>query len=439
VWLVATALVGVTGTQLALSGAASAAPVVQSCAASFIGVPGSGQSSTSSTEMSEVAAFAGSSAAHAGQMLRNSTILSYPAVPFYHYQSPAFSVNLTGLDTSETTGEASLVTLIKNYRAEAASAGCTNAPILLAGYSQGAEVVIRSVDALPASIRATITVAMLGDPSFAPGVQGDLNFNGTQYRGIRPSFSNGNRWVLTSDVLPRTLDVCAASDPICAYHLSEVPGLANGSSAHFHYTSLSYQGLTFTAYVGDYLWAHRVPAAPNGQGPIVGSGRILISPCLNLRAGPGGSTNLIGCIPVNTTIGIDCTAIGNNVTGPYGTENIWDHTTYKGTSGYVADAWVYTGKNAPVAPACNGAKPTGTILISPCLNFRAGPGGSTSLIGCIPQHTTIVIQCTAQGNAVTGPYGTETVWDRTSYDGLEGFVSDAWVFTGSNSAVAPAC
>jgi hypothetical protein len=105
----------------------------------------------------------------------------------------------------------------------------------------------------------------------------------------------------------------------------------------------------------------------------------------------------------------------------------------------VADAWVYTGTNRTIAPGCGGAQPTGRILISPCLNLRAGPNGNTTLVGCVPQNTTINIQCTAQGNAVTGPYGTETIWDRTTYNGTPGFVADAWVYTGTNNAAAPAC
>ena len=82
---------------------------------------------------------------------------------------------------------------------------------------------------------------------------------------------------------------------------------------------------------------------------------------------------------------------------------------------------------------------TARNLARESLNLRAGPNGSTALIGCIPQNTTIDIQCTAQGNAVTGPYGTETIWDRTTYNGVAGYVADAWVYTGTNSAVAPAC
>jgi hypothetical protein len=61
------------------------------------------------------------------------------------------------------------------------------------------------------------------------------------------------------------------------------------------------------------------------------------------------------------------------------------------------------------------------------------------VIGCIPYKTVIPINCTAQANAVTGPWGTETVWDQTTYNSQLGFVADAWVYTGRNVAVAPVC
>jgi hypothetical protein len=187
-------------------------------------------------------------------------------------------------------------------------------------------------------------------------------------------------------------------------------------------------------------------APPSQEQPVPqGSGRTDISPCLNLRSGPNGSTTLIGCIPDNTVMPIACTVQGDAVTGPWDTTTIWDKVTYGGTTGYVSDAYVYTGTNSSAAVACAtapappAALPTGTIRISPCLNLRSGPNGSTTLIGCIPEDTVISIECTAQGDAVTGPWDTTTIWDRTTYGGTTGYVSDAYVYTGTNSAVAPAC
>ena len=197
--------------------------------------------------------------AKAGQKLRNSTLLSYPAIAWYHYVKPSLSFNWNGLGNSEATGEANLTALIKSDRAQATAAGCPNAPILIAGYSQGAEVVVRTIDALSRAVRNTISVALLGNPSFTANAPGDLDLNKYAYYGIRPSFLAGQRYTLKSDVISRTIDLCAASDPICAYHLSLVPALFPplDSSAHYHYVTLTYKGLTLVNYAANYLWAHR--------------------------------------------------------------------------------------------------------------------------------------------------------------------------------------
>jgi uncharacterized protein YraI/predicted esterase len=436
--------------QVASSPTADAAVVVQPCSASYIGVPGSGESSTSSGEMSDVANYVAQAAANSGQKLRNSINLPYPAVPWYWFDDFVKGLNTTLLDNSESAGVSNLLEIISGYRAESAAAGCPNAPILLAGYSQGAEVVIRAVHAMPAATQATVSVALLGDPSFIPNVTGDLDFNNTAYKGIRPSFSKGKHDSLPSDVLSRTRDICAASDPICAYHVSELPGLVDGHSAHYHYTSITYEGITLTHYAGNWLWAHQAPASPISTKPAVGSGRVLASPCLNMRTGPGSGDTLVTCIPVNTVIPIDCTASGSSVTGPYGTETTWDQTSYGGQGGYVADAWVYTGTNSPVAGSCSASTPPSSAptgyetgrqvsVVSQAtggVSGHKGPANSYAAGPTHPANSALWIVCYVNGQSIAGPYGTETAWDLGD-DGY--YYSDAWIWTGSNSAVVPAC
>lgn len=92
-----------------------------------------------------------------------------------------------------------------------------------------------------------------------------------------------------------------------------------------------------------------------------GNGRVIASPCLNLRAQANGGSSLIACIPYNTTIVIDCTAAGNSVTGPYGATSLWDHTSYNGRPGYVSDAWVYTGTARAVAGTCSAPAPAPAV------------------------------------------------------------------------------
>lgn len=81
---------------------------------------------------------------------------------------------------------------------------------------------------------------------------------------------------------------------------------------------------------------------------------------------------------------------------------------------------------------------TGTV-ITPSgerLYVRSGPGASYSEIGALARGTVVSFSCYTNGTAVTGPYGTETAWDRLDSGG---YVSDAWIYTGSNNAVVPQC
>lgn len=173
-----------------------------------------------------------------------------------------------------------------------------------------------------------------------------------------------------------------------------------------------------------------------GSGPSGNTGQVIASPCLNLRLGMSNGTPSIGCIPDGTTITVDCVLSGQSVTGPYGTENTWDHTSYNGQIGYVSDAWVYTGSNNPIAGSCGG---NGVAMQPGCLTMRAGPYDASSAVGCVTQASPITIACTATGDSNTGPYGATTLWDQTSFNGATGFVTDAWVYTGTANPVAGTC
>ena len=117
---------------------------------------------------------------------------------------------------------------------------------------------------------------------------------------------------------------------------------------------------------------------------------------------------------------------------------IWDVTTYAGRTGYVPDAFVFTGTNNPVAPACVGTG-NGRIVHAPCLQLHTRASESSPVTQCVPHASVITISCTTQGQGVAGPWGTSKVWDRTSYAGHSGFVPDAWVYTATAKPVAHAC
>ncbi|WP_176560182.1 CHAP domain-containing protein [Brevibacillus dissolubilis] len=69
------------------------------------------------------------------------------------------------------------------------------------------------------------------------------------------------------------------------------------------------------------------------------------------------------------------------------------------------------------------------------LNVRSGPGTSYSIVGSVADGASVTIKCQKRGESVTGTYGTTTLWDNIG----SGYVSDAYVYTGSDGQVAPTC
>lgn len=70
------------------------------------------------------------------------------------------------------------------------------------------------------------------------------------------------------------------------------------------------------------------------------------------------------------------------------------------------------------------------------LTVRSAPSTSAGAVGSVADGATVSISCQTTGTSVTGTYGTSRVWDRI---GSGRYVSDAYVFTGSDGRVAKAC
>lgn len=70
------------------------------------------------------------------------------------------------------------------------------------------------------------------------------------------------------------------------------------------------------------------------------------------------------------------------------------------------------------------------------LNVRSGPGTNYRLVKILPYGASVPINCQKAGETITGPYGTTNLWDNIA-NGQ--FVSDAYVYTGSDGYIAPRC
>ncbi|MBQ1113332.1 SH3 domain-containing protein [Streptomyces sp. C3-3] len=71
---------------------------------------------------------------------------------------------------------------------------------------------------------------------------------------------------------------------------------------------------------------------------------------VNVRTGPGTNYRIVRTLPYGQKIPIYCQKPGEWVTGPYGTSNLWDNIA---NGQFVADAYVYTGRDGYIAPRCD--------------------------------------------------------------------------------------
>jgi uncharacterized protein YraI len=141
---------------------------------------------------------------------------------------------------------------------------------------------------------------------------------------------------------------------------------------------------------------------------------------------------------------ISCYVTGQTVSGQYGSEDVWDEVSgapYNtvAVGGFVPDAYVYTGSNSPVVPRCSGA--SGQIIGNVQVTVYNGPGYNNSLLTYLSPGADVVFTCYSTGSTVTGPYGPEDIWDKTTVanSAAQEWVPDAYVYTGSNNAVVPHC
>ncbi|MFJ6937311.1 SH3 domain-containing protein [Streptomyces sp. NPDC101132] len=70
---------------------------------------------------------------------------------------------------------------------------------------------------------------------------------------------------------------------------------------------------------------------------------------VNVRSGPGTNYSIVRVLAYGASVSIYCQCTGTNVSGPYGTTNIWDNIA---NGEFISDAYVKTGSDGFVAPRC---------------------------------------------------------------------------------------
>jgi uncharacterized protein YraI len=134
--------------------------------------------------------------------------------------------------------------------------------------------------------------------------------------------------------------------------IGDVGSTGGSTGPHLHYEQ-RHNGAAVRAVFngsGAYYYGTRNYKSQNGCSGTSGHpGRINTAGApLTVRSGPGTQYGAVGSVADGTHVTIRCQKLGQSISGTYGTTKIWD----KIGSGYVSDAYVYTGSDGRVAPDC---------------------------------------------------------------------------------------
>ncbi len=109
--------------------------------------------------------------------------------------------------------------------------------------------------------------------------------------------------------------------------------------------------------------------------------------------------------------------------------------TFDGSSAAYYGTRNYRSKNACGGGGGGGGVAGRVNTAGASLTVRTGPGTGYGAVGSVADGTHVTIRCQKRGQSISGTYGTTTLWDDIG----NGFVSDAYVSTGSDGQVAPTC
>lgn len=111
---------------------------------------------------------------------------------------------------------------------------------------------------------------------------------------------------------------------------------------------------------------------------------------------------------------------------------------FDGTQALYFGTRSYTSKNCAKGGGSSGggSGAAGRIETSGAsVNVRSGAGTNFKIVGKVDDGDNVRISCQQRGTTVTGPFGKTNLWDKIG----SGYVSDAYVYTGSDGRVAPDC
>jgi hypothetical protein len=242
--MVTTAMAASSAATASVTAEASGGAAARCAQVTFDGVKGSGEGSAGGGMGTTVAALDTAFKADLNKAVSTTAVpVAYPAVPVLDALDDGV---LSGVNypTSVARGVTALSDLVSRQLKT-----CTSTRVVLAGYSQGADVV-ETYLASPkaAAVRDRIAaVGLLGDPRFNPSDDAvDAGSFTPSYGplfgkfGIPPNWTHpeGQRPAIPAPLSTRTISVCDKGDPICNYSWSNVVGCIGINAWKSFYASI---------------------------------------------------------------------------------------------------------------------------------------------------------------------------------------------------------
>ena len=173
----------------------------------------------------------------------------------------------------------------------------------------------------------------------------------------------------------------------------------------------------------------------------------------NIRIGPSLDDEVIDVVDAGAQISLGCWVTGDSAQGPYGISEVWYRIS--GRSGYISDAMLYTGSDAPVTAPCSEpgtdtqtpiqGRPleilVATVFSAPgwdYANVRNGPGIEYDVVvATVPSASSVKVGCWFEGTIAEGPYGVSGLWYKAVE--FDGYINDAMINTGSDEPLTNEC
>jgi O-glycosyl hydrolase len=214
-----------------------------------------------------------------------------------------------------------------------------------------------------------------------------------------------------------------------------VSGLKTGTEYTFQVGARNPVGTHWSVYF--YGWTQALPAEPTGGSASMSS----TSAVLTWTDNSDNETSFVSQYrPDGSSTWITGPSVGANITSMTvtGLSPSTDYTFQVGAQNSVGTHWsaYFYGTTPALPPYHTGLQVSIDSQATGGDSGHTGPGNSYPAGPTHPANSPLWIVCYVNGQSISGPYDTTTIWDLSD-DGY--YYTDAWLYTGTNGPAVPPC